>query len=256
LKPHAIHLTPAAPRSEHPLCFALGSFHNFLSAEQAATCTPEERIKSVWPYILNTVRGFTRTLTPRELANYDEEDVLIEVWIAIKERDHKWNPQRGKYISFVCPIVHRFLYGLREQTRTVQSGANTSSRMKKFQQEARHGELTKVKRRTMTAMEHSIAGPLQITQEHDSSDTAPAPDLELISIEEQKETINGVMDALKQVSILEAAVMGAYLGLWGQEPKSFAQIACRLGKTTTAVRRVYTTVVARLVASRKTYLTT
>ena len=228
---------------DHPLCLALGTYHKFLTSDQAASSTPNERITSVWPYICNKASEFTATLTPRERANFDVEDVITEIWLYIRERDHKWTPERGQYISFVGPLVHNCLYGLREVTRTIESATNTCSRLKKFDQESEKGELSESKRKTMEAMQRSVSGPDKLTDTIVKNDS---PDSEIIAEEEHREIVLAVVDLVRHVSYEEASIIGPYLGLWGQKKLKFGQIACKLGTTSTRVKEIYTEVILRL----------
>lgn len=226
-----------------PLCLAFGSYHQFFTSDQAAKSTPESRILSIWPYICNKVREFTATLTARELCNFDEEDILLEVWIAIRERDDKWLPERGHYMSFAGPIVRHCLYELREHTRTIKSATNASSRLRKFEEEARDGVLSKAKRRTMESMRRSINGPDDLTNELTAE---CSPDAEIIEREKQRQIVLAVTDIVRQISYEEASVIGPYLGLWGQETKSFAEIACKLGKSCALTKKTYALAIERL----------
>ena len=231
---------------DNQLCFALGNHHQFFTAVEAATRTPDDRIKSIWPFLCNKARAFAATLSPRELANFDEEDVLVELWVYIRERDHLWVPERGQYVSFAGPLVHNCLYGLRERTRTIKSATNTSSRLRKFEQESEDGEMSDSKRRTMESMRRSVAGPANLTEdipEHCN------PESEMIEQDEQREMVLKVINIVRHISYEEASIIGPYLGLWGQSQLSFSEIACKLGKTRTIIRRIYVNTINRLASS-------
>lgn len=233
---------------DHPLCLALGTYHQFLNSDQAASSTPNERIRSVWPYICSKAREFTATLTPRERANFDEEDVITEIWVYIRERDHKWTKERGQYISFVVPLVHNCLYGLREVTRTIESATNTCSRLKSFDKEAKKGELSDSKRKTMESMQRSVAGPEKLTDIVIKNDS---PDSEIIAEEEHREIVLAVVDIVRHISYEEASIIGPHLGLWGQSQRSFGEIACKLGKSCSSVKKTYIMAIERLSSKKK-----
>lgn len=65
--------------------------------------------------------SFHRTLKAQNRVNFDPEDILAELYVAISLRDHKWTPDRGEYITFVGAIIDRELYAIGDRARTVES---------------------------------------------------------------------------------------------------------------------------------------
>lgn len=78
---------------EFPMFDAYGDRPAFLSAEEAVVATTAERIRGVWPFLMRRVLDFQAKLKPRERVNFDPEDTLAALYVAIAERDGKWQGQ-------------------------------------------------------------------------------------------------------------------------------------------------------------------
>src|SRR4051812_9532283 len=104
-------------RDKYPLFYAYGDKHTFLDDEAAVKATTEERIRSIWPFFVGRVLGFVESLKPRERVNFDPEDILSSLWIALAEKDDQWTLERGKYITFAGIIMDRELFAIRDLAR-------------------------------------------------------------------------------------------------------------------------------------------
>src|SRR5690242_14949755 len=51
----------------------------FLDNEQAAAATRDDRIRSVWAFVIRQASAFHKSLQVRERANFDLDDVLLDL---------------------------------------------------------------------------------------------------------------------------------------------------------------------------------
>ena len=70
-------------KDRYPALFTYCGTHKFMDASATTETSFEDRVRSVWPFVVRRVLSFVKTLKPRELANYDPEDIIGEI---------KWNP--------------------------------------------------------------------------------------------------------------------------------------------------------------------
>src|SRR4051812_11861238 len=97
------------PLGEYPTFEAFPKTKS-LSIEAAAQASFEQRVASVWPFIVKQVNHFSKSLKPRESANYDPEDLCNALWVTLREKDAKWRPGEVKYITFASRIIRHELY--------------------------------------------------------------------------------------------------------------------------------------------------
>jgi hypothetical protein len=113
---------------------------------------------------------FADRLSPRERANFDCEDVLIECWITQRERDAKWDPSRGRsYLAFAATIEGHRLYGIRDQARTVHPPRNSTCRLREYQQAKRDGSLSPQAAQTAERLRKSIEGAGSLHADHEAA---------------------------------------------------------------------------------------
>ena len=231
-------------RDKYPLFYAYGEKHKFLDKEGALGATAEGRIKSVWPYIVRRVLSFERILKPRERANFDVEDIVAELWVALASKDDQWTPDRGKYITFAGVIIERELCSIRDKARTVQSPRNSSCRLKKYREEEAAGTLTE--RRRLTAADISrtctIAGAIGSRGTGEDEDRGPEPtvtDNPLATLAERERADGireGLREALSRLTPIESEVITRSAGL-GVEAVTTSELALAVGRTEKEVRR-------------------
>ncbi len=229
--------SPVSP-DEHPLFFAFGRLHDFLTAEEAATRTPEERIQSIWPFIINQARRFADSLHPRERCNNDAEDAISEIWLALRERDHKWDPAKGEYISFAGPIIHNCLYRLREESRTVPSPRNTSCRLRSYREADEMGTLSEAQAKTREDIHRTISGTCHFEGADPALPARTTVAEEVETNEHYELHAEAMRQAVESLTLSEAAIVGFIHGLWGNEKKPISQIARESGRTSDQVRRI------------------
>jgi hypothetical protein len=227
-----------ALREQYPVIFAFGEGKiPPLTHEQAIAATPEERIRSVWPFLVKSVLKFADTLRPRDLANYDPEDVLTELYIALMEKDCKWEPERGRYLTFCGKVVENELHAIRDRAHTVHSPRNSSCRLKQYEAADAEGNLSGRKAKTYADIRRVIG-------EHEALDgdamiPASAPDTaEVVDRRESLRVVNsGVMAGLRVLAPDEATTIGKAFGLFGHPDQPLATIAMKQGRTIDSVKK-------------------
>lgn len=100
------------------------------------TLTRDERLASVGPLIIDRAKLFWLNLSSREQANYDLEDIVLEVWAELASKDHLYSPERGRYTTYTMDLAWKFLSGLRNIMRTVHAPRNADSRLKSMNVES------------------------------------------------------------------------------------------------------------------------
>lgn len=225
--------------SDFPLFIAFGERPAFLSAEDTAEATTEGRIKSIWAFLVRKALNFHRTLKPQEKVNFDLEDLLAELYVALAERDHKWSPDRGKYITFAGAIIDHELYAIRDKARTVESPRNASGRMKQYLREEEAGTITP--RRLKTSRDIRRTGDCTAEIGPDRADlfsTNEEPASIVIRREDADDATEGLRIAIQQLAPDEAEVLVRLAGVFGRDRESMAAVALHLGHDLPSVRRI------------------
>jgi hypothetical protein len=99
--------------------------------------SPEERVASVGPLIIDKAHAFWDGLGAREQANYDVEDIILELWIEIRSKDCFYDAARGKYTTFSMDLSRKYLSELRNRLKPVHSPRNADGRLKTMSIEGR-----------------------------------------------------------------------------------------------------------------------
>lgn len=231
------------PRDRFPLFYAFGESHFRLSEEEAKSAPMADRIRSVWPFLVQRVIAFEETLRPRERANFDAEDTLTEVWIELARKDSKWDPARGKYITFAGKLLRNRLDAIRDESRTVQSPPNSGCRLREYRRAEAEGTLTGRQAKTAVALKRSRGMPEPI-DDHDEQYGEADDAIEVA--ERRSLSRSAVIDALRTLRPIEAAVIGRAYGLWGQPRQSIEEIATATKRTPEAIRRTKSRAQARI----------
>lgn len=143
-------------RERYPALFAFGEGpHKFFSTTQCKRSSAARRIRSVWPYIVRESLAFVRTLNAREEASHDVEDVLIELWMALRECDSNWDPARGRYMSYAAQVIKATLANLRPKTKVFGVPKNANFRVKEYAQNEE--ALSECSRETYRKLRKAIA---------------------------------------------------------------------------------------------------
>jgi len=244
-------------REKYPLFYAYGETHKFLDAAESVAATPEERIQSIWPFIVGRVRIFQSTLKVRERVNCDPEDTLSELFLALLEKDHLWSPERGRYITFAGVLVDRLLCALRDRARTVQSPRNSSCRMKEYKIEEESGSIST--RRRMTADDirrtsegiHPISGGEGQSNEAMLTGVTTSEPSSIISDQETSENITeAIIEAIKSLPPFESMVISKLSGLFGNKKQNISKVAFDSCREQSEIRQIK----ARAIESIRTHL--
>lgn len=212
-----------------------------LTFAESIAATPDQRIESVWRFLVRRALLFMETLRGQEVANFDCEDVLMELYIELREKDGKWSPERGRYITYAARLAQRHISGLRDKSRTVQSPRNSSSRLHEYQQEADAGTITEDRMRTFVDIKRSTGS----YGTFDGSSLGPATEKGVrpqndpaIELRERERLDNDAITwGLMALTPYESKVLGMSNGLWGQPCLTTAEIAERTGKSKDAVKK-------------------
>jgi DNA-directed RNA polymerase specialized sigma24 family protein len=202
--------------SEYPALYPFGvEVVAFLSAEDEVDAPFEARLRSVWRYVVGRIRRFAATLTPRESAVLDVEDIIHSVVAQLIEKDPYWDPDRGKYSTFVENIILNVLSTCHEQARAVSGPANSFARLKDYHARRNQGTLTRSMSDTMRAIERVMQDFSSVATSLEPPDPAAEP------VE-----IPTILHALRSLEdpIQVWALVNRY-GLFGSSPLTFRQIA-------------------------------
>jgi len=234
--------TPSRGRTspaDYPVFFAFGRYHKFLSLDEARAATPEERITSIWPFVVKQATLFIASLHARELANFDADDILLEVWIELRQKDCKWDPAIGSYCSFAGKIIRHLFLRLRERSRTVESPRNTTCRLSEYQQLDEAGAaISPVRRKNWSDISRTISGTARMGEQAPERASRGGPEEECLDAEHAFVFSDAVKQALAQLSPTAARVLGRLHGLWGNPVHTVAEVARELGKSPEQVRKI------------------
>lgn len=192
---------------------------------------------------------FYRRLNDSERASYDLEDLLLEVWIALRERDDKYDSSRANYLTFARPIIRNCLSDLREKAHTVVTPNKWSDLIREAQE---HPErLSERRLATAEAVRRTMRSTVEAKEEHRIDDEDIT---DVLSEEETRSRAAELLVGLVcEISNTEALVAGALFGLWGQDKLPLALAARECGMTVHAVKRIRNKI-AELLAERLSVL--
>jgi DNA-directed RNA polymerase sigma subunit (sigma70/sigma32) len=226
-------------RKKFPVFFAFGEHHQFLGRDEAQAVTPEARIRSIWPFILRRVVAFQRSLKSRERVNFDPEDTITELVVKLLEKDDRWEPERGKYITYAGAVIDHELSVIRDRSRTVQSPRNSVSRMREYDRNEAAGTLSERRRRTAEQVRRTTGG-IQVLASFDREcPCTDSPSGAMERCESGEAAVSLMRRAIRHgLSPFESAVLGMSAGLHGVPPRSTTQIARAIRKRPGDVKRV------------------
>jgi hypothetical protein len=200
----------------------------------------------VWPFLVRTVTVFQGTLRPREQASFDPEDVLLELWAKIAEKDHKWEPERGEYISYVGSIVETELHRLRDRTKTVRSPGNSAARLREYEARETAGTITPGQKKTAEDMRRVTSSQSFLAGSGDEGrdcisisivDRAPAVEEVAFRREAAGTARVLLVRGLSALSPYEAKILGQAYGLWGQPIRTHGSIAKANRRSVVTIRK-------------------
>jgi DNA-directed RNA polymerase specialized sigma24 family protein len=249
-------MRPESISSRFPLLCVFGEQrHQFLANGAASTATTEQRLRSVWPFLVRRVLSFSKTLAPRDRANFDAEDILAQLVAKIAERDPKYNAERGSYVTFVATVADHELEGIRDRASTIQAPRNSSCRIKAYRKREANGTLTERCRHSANDIARTKSGTHDLEfADTGSSKLLPSPLTLLIAQESSQETTTQLKEALASIDPVDAEVLVRRSGLFGHEIEPAGEIAPRVGLSEGDVKAAYVRARAalrrRLIANR------
>ncbi|WP_020467617.1 sigma-70 family RNA polymerase sigma factor [Singulisphaera acidiphila] len=220
-------------RVQFPILYAYDGKQEFLSNEATQLATREERLRSVWPFLTRRALEFSKTLKERERVNFDLEDVAAELWVALATRDHKWSPERGRYLTFAGTIIDNELCSIRDRARTVQSPRNSFCRIKEYQAEAENGEISARRLKTLADIRRTGFGLSPIDGSGRDFDRAihDDPAASILTQEEADEKLNALRSAISILTPTEAEVLRRTAGIFGTPRQTSKAVAKSLELT-------------------------
>lgn len=203
---------------DYPALYPFGTnLVTFLTADQERSATFEQRLASCWRYMIGRARRFASTMKVRETAVLDVEDIVQSVVERLIEKDHLWDPDRGRYSTFVDSVIVTVLTTCHEKARAVSGPSNSYSRLADYREKEQSGSLTPGMRETMTKIE-KVMGDLDTLSIDSPEDHDPS------------EFIESLRMALRRFrDPFEVWILVRRAGLFGVGKASYAEISERLG---------------------------
>jgi RNA polymerase sigma factor (sigma-70 family) len=218
-----------------------------LSPEEAITATVDQRIGSVWHYIIRKANQFVETLSRRERANYDVEDVLTEVYLELRTKDARWEPDRGNYLTFAAKIASRCMSNIRDRARTVESPRNSSCRLAQYQAAEDRGSITDRQAKTFLDVKRTARVGEIGHGGSQASGAEPTSIDDSVEAKEQERLINdAIVWGIMALTPFESMVIGAYSGLRGKEPKTLDAIAEQTSRPIRAVKQAKESAIVKI----------
>ncbi len=226
-------------RDHYPAIFAFGEGPiEYLTVEAAKAATPHDRIRSVWPFLVKRALKFCETLRNRPSINFDPEDVLTELYGLLLEKDAKWEPERGSYLTFVGRVVTNELHQIRDRAGTIHGPRNAACRLKQYEAEHREGTLSEKKTETLRDIRRAFA-------DHESLDPEAAEAMIAGRIEPDDEEpapvpghVSRVRAAVAALPPGEFAVVSRLFGLLDGRSRDILAIAEELNQPPDVVKRL------------------
>ena len=235
----------------NPALFAFGVKPlRSLSRKEEATAVFEDRLRSVWAWIVARSSRFTSSLSNRERANLSTEDLVQRIVITLMERDALWDPKRGRYITFCERIMRNASIQERERARVVAAPSNAMARLRKYRAEvadreseddfaggadhvaSRDRPLSFSQRRTMMALD-GVIGEVVALDDQDIEDVRSCTRCA------SSDSRDSLISAIQEMGTpTHAYVLARSYGLGGTAPESPAALAKRMGVTVHDLKRI------------------
>ncbi len=204
-------------------CFGTDHLRPLTRAEEVGAPF-ETRLKGIWPYLVKSVNRHVAGLTPRERANYDADDLMTEVALALWRKDDRWDAARGRYITFAEQVCRSTVLSLRSKMRPVHAPSNAMSRLRAYRRRAEEEGPLPARQATIVERLAQVLG-----QVDDLADTGDAPQL----ISPERPVPDGLVaredagrsEGLARAALVSAGPLGALVltrlyGLFGSEPQT------------------------------------
>ncbi len=129
-----------------------GSTLRGLSQAEQAVLGLHERLEGVWPLLVRICTAHARRLKKQGISIV-VEDLVQELALALVENDGKWQPERGRYTTFVGCIWRNVRQRQDELRGVVPAPHNAYSMLKKLRRERADHELSPTKFQTLYGLE-------------------------------------------------------------------------------------------------------
>lgn len=196
-----------------------------LTRDEESTADFDSRLASVWPFLIGVTRKFVAGLPAREKTLIDVDDALSEIWLKLRqcEAAGKWEPSRGRYITFASAVASRKLCDLRDAALTVKGPANCRSKLRQYW--IAEDTLSPRKYRTYRATIAACANPLPITP------ISSVQEETRHQCEEDDEVRRLLEVVMRRLTPYESVVVGYSVGLFGRKRLPMRRIAAKLRMT-------------------------
>jgi hypothetical protein len=136
-----------------------------LSALEQAELGPHERLQCAWPLIVRLCTAHATRMLKQGIVMVPD-DLIQEVAVQLMMKDHKWDPNRGKYTTFVNIVWRNVKQRQRETVGVVIAPHNAYSRMTKLRRQQEAKDFTPGKASLLFSLEtvHRSETPLQENQ--------------------------------------------------------------------------------------------
>lgn len=220
---------------KHPALFPFGLDEpRRLTREEEATASLEDRLRSVWPYIVRKCVRFCGRLKVRERATLSVEDAVNEVAAALAEKDSRFDPAKGRYITFAEWVAKSVLATGREKSRIVNS-SNTLGRLRRYRAK---GELDRDQRAVVESLERTLEPVDSIVGDHTPGrghDTVPDA---IAAREDALREHDLLLQAFRGMDAMEAMVLARIYGIGPADPLTPAEVGRAISMSSAAVRQL------------------
>lgn len=213
---------------KNPLCKQLIAAYRPLNPTEQAVATTDERIASVWPFMITRAAKFADSLKDRQRSNYDMEDVLTEIYLELRTKDSKFDASVATYVTFAATLADHLFVSIRDNSRTVHSPKNSGSRLHSYEESRAAGELTGKREATANKIRRTRCD-FGGVEDQAKLECRSKPDMEAEDAEDRRMARNAVIAGLASLTPYEAAVTGGLAGLWGQPTMSVDAIVDAYG---------------------------
>lgn len=221
--------------AEYELIKLFGDLCSPLTRSEAGAADFESRVGSIGRYLVREVQRSYKRLSPEGKITYDPEDLLLECWIKLRERDDKYESGRGDYLVFARRIIHNRLTELTEKTRCVGLPANSAGQFRTLQGAEDQESQNRLSLLVRTARDH-----VELHQDAMGAklEWIHTPLQNLIDEEEDQEGRDQLAAMLVgELTLLECLALGAYYGLWSNPRKALKDLAREYSFTTQQLRK-------------------
>ncbi len=207
-----------------------------LSKEDECSADFNQRVGAIWKFLVKKIMQFQGTMVPRERAAFDPEDTLQTLYLELRDRDAKWDPERGRYITFASEVIAHEFTRIREHSRTVKAPRNAYARLSEYEISSANGTLS-ARSAIVAGKVRSVVSAQESWTESDASNLTTEESEEESSKSERRALARAaVLQSMGVLTALESVILGHRYGLWGKAERTDRQIASATGNTVADIR--------------------